>query len=84
VARACCPQPSVRIIRVADVEAGLRGLDDVLRAVRAKRLTDEEAIRRDLLSEIRKFGNYISPSRESDYADALLHEYRKYLLLPSE
>lgn len=81
--RACCPQPSVRIIKVADFEAGLRGLDDVLRAVHAMGLSDEETIRRELLSGIRKFGNYISPARESDYAFALLQEYRKYLASPS-
>jgi len=77
--RACCPQPSVRIIKVADFEAGLRGLDDVLRAVHARGLIDEEALRRDLLAEIRKFGNYISPARESEYALALLREYRKHV-----
>lgn len=75
----CCAKPITRIIKVADFEAGLLGLDQALHNVYISRLDDEEEIQRELLKWIKHFGNYISPSRENDYKEALLREYRKYV-----
>jgi hypothetical protein len=58
----CCGKPVTRIIKVANVEAGLIGLDQ-----------------KELLRWVRDFGNYISPSREQDYTQALLREYKSYV-----
>jgi hypothetical protein len=33
-----------------------------------------------LLRWIRDFGNYVSPSRENDYKQALLREYKIYVV----
>jgi len=41
-------------------------------------LDDEEQIKNELLQYIRHFGNYVAPSRENDYKEALLREYRKF------
>jgi hypothetical protein len=75
----CCERPNVRIIRVAEFEAGLVGLDRALNNVYISGLTNEEEIQRMLLKWIKEFGNYITLSRENDYRKALLREYREYL-----
>jgi hypothetical protein len=75
----CCAKPVTRIIKVADVEAGLLGLDQALRNVYVSGISNEEEIKQELLRLIRDFGNYISPSRENDYKEALLREYRNYV-----
>ena len=75
----CCAKPVTRIIKVADVEAGLLGLDQALRNVYVSGISNEEEIKQELLRLIRDFGNYISPSRENDYKEALLSEYRNYV-----
>jgi hypothetical protein len=80
MARECCPRPIPRIIKVAEIEAGILGLDQALRNVYTSGLADEEEIQRALLKWIKEFGNYITPSRENDYRKALLREYREYLL----
>ena len=79
MAYACCPKPNVRIIKVAEFEAGLVGLNQALRNVYNSGNVNEEEIQRDLLKWIKEFGNYITPSREGDYRKALLREYREYL-----
>ncbi len=76
----CCAKPIARIIKVADFEAGLLGLDQALQNVYMSGLENEGEIQRDLLKWIKGFGNYISPSREDDYKEALLCEYRKYVM----
>ncbi len=76
----CCSKPITRIIRVAEFEAGLIGLDQALRDVFEMGLRDDEAIQRELIRKVRQFGNYISSSREDDYKQALLREYRAFAL----
>jgi len=72
--RACCAKPVVKIIKVADVEAGLMGLEQALQNVYIADLNDEEQIKNELLQWIRDFGNYVTPSREEAYKEALLRE----------
>ena len=79
MAGTCCAKPITRIIKVAEFEAGIRGLDQALRNVYISGLVHEEEIQRDLLKWIKEFGNYITPSREGDYRKALLRDYREYL-----
>jgi len=76
----CCAKPITRIIKVADFEAGLTGLDQALQNVYISGVTGEEEIKRELLRWIRDFGNYVSPSRENDYKQALLREYKSYVV----
>jgi hypothetical protein len=77
--RGCCAKPVARIIKVGNFEAGLVGLDESLRNVYVSAIADEEEIRRDLLTWIKEFGNYIVPSREHDYQDARLREYKIFV-----
>lgn len=74
----CCAKPITRIIKVAEFEAGLMGLDQALQNVYISGVTGEEEIKQELLRWIRDFGNYVSPSRENDYNEALLREYKNY------
>jgi len=78
--QSCCSKPVTRIIRVAEFEAGLVALDQALRNVYISGVNDEEEIKQELLRWIRDFGNYVSPSRENDYKQALLREYKIYVV----
>ncbi len=80
MAGACCSKPITRIIKVAEFDVGLIGLDQALQNVYAQGLTDEEEIQRKLLQRIKECGNYLSSSREDDYRKALLREYRTFVL----
>jgi len=75
----CCSKPIGRIIKVAEFEAGLVGLDNALQNVYISGEASEEKIMAALLEWIRGFGNYISPSREEDYKKALLREYKAWV-----
>lgn len=79
MAESCCGKPVAKIIKVADFEAGLIGLDQALHNVHSAGVTDDEEIMAELLRWIRHFGNYLSSSRENDYKQALLREYRNYV-----
>ncbi len=80
MAARCCSKPITRIIRVAEFDAGLIGLDQALREVSEMELEGEGDVGRELFRRIKEFGNYVSSSREDDYREALLREYRTYVL----
>ncbi len=75
----CCGKPIATIIRVGTFDAGIVGLEAALRNVYTSGTTDEEQIKRDLLFWVQEFGNYISPAKESEYKQALMREYRKFV-----
>jgi hypothetical protein len=79
MAESCCGKPVAKIIKVADFEVGLIGLDQAIRNVHVSGISNEEEITQELLRCIRDLGNYISPSRENDYKQALLREYKNYV-----
>lgn len=75
----CCGKPIATVIRVGTIDAGIVGLEAALRNVYASGATDEDQIKRDLLRWVHEFGNYISPAKESEYTQALMREYRKFV-----
>lgn len=75
----CCSRREIRVIRVADFEAGLRGLDEVMLQVFLSGRKDEEGIVAALLSGLRRSGNYIASAREEAYGEVLLREYRVFV-----
>ncbi len=81
MARSCCAKPVARIIKVADFEAGIVGLEEAFLNVSSAEPRDEEQLRAQLLSCVREFGNYISARREEDYKEALHREYKKFRAL---
>lgn len=78
----CCAAAAARKIRQIDVNGipvGLYQLDEVLAEVLTCGLTDEQQIGDKLLKRIMIF-NYVPPAMVQKYRDALLEEYKKYLL----
>ena len=74
----CCDKPIAKIIKVGDTEAGIIGLEYVLRDVYLAVIKDEKQLQRELLVRVKALGNYISPSRKEAYKQALLREYRTF------
>jgi hypothetical protein len=72
----CCIKPIAKIIKIGDTQVGLTGLETAFRNVFELKIQDDEIIKNELLSQIIEFGNYITQSRESDYKEALLREYK--------
>jgi small redox-active disulfide protein 2 len=62
---------------------GLNGLTDILDAVKAMQLLDETEIKELLLEKI-KAENYVPPSREEDYQNAIYREFKKAIGEPIE
>jgi len=75
----CCGKPVAKIIKVGELEAGLIGLDQAIQNVFIAGVRDDEEIKKELLRWVRHFGNYVSPSREQDYEQALLREHKSYV-----
>jgi hypothetical protein len=75
----CCVKPIATIIKVESIDVGIVGLETVLHNVYISGVKDEVQIKTDLVQRVKEFGNYISPSRENDYKQALLREYRKHI-----
>ncbi len=84
MSKSCCGKPLAKIIKVGTFDAGIVGLEATLKNVYISGLNDEEQIKTELLRLVRELGNYISPGTESDYKDALLREYRKFIEKQSE
>lgn len=75
----CCGRPSATIIRVADFDAGILGLQTAILNVYVSGAEKEEELMDALLREVKALGNYIAPSRENDYKTALLREYGAFV-----
>ncbi|MGB9773280.1 MAG: hypothetical protein ACP5JH_04620 [Bacteroidota bacterium] len=74
----CCAKPITKIIKVGDIDTGIIGLENALLNVYISGVDDEEQLKRELLLWIKMFGNYVSRSREEDYKQALLREYKRF------
>jgi hypothetical protein len=68
--------PGVRRIPIDGIETGITGLDECIAAVRTLGLSDDSAIREELLARLAK-GNYIPTKKREAYGAALLEEYRR-------
>ena len=76
--KSCCSTPIGRIIRVGSFEAGIIGLDEMLKRVATAAPANEEELKKQLLLMAREYGNYIGPGAEVLYKEALLRELRIY------
>lgn len=77
--KSCCVKPIAKIIKVGTFDAGIIGLEEALKHIYISGIKDEEQLKTELLRLVKDFGNYISPGTETDYKDALLQEYRKFV-----
>lgn len=74
----CCPgRTTTKKVRVGDLEVGIAELDAIL--AKAAELGDatEDELKRTLMRETKKH-NYVPPSAERDYADAILAEFIRF------
>jgi len=79
MARGCCPPKGIRIIRVGDFEAGVKGLEQVLeKAYQQGWLPEQEGLGKALVEGLRAAGNYIGSKVEAAYGEALTNLYREY------
>ncbi|OGN91745.1 MAG: hypothetical protein A2Z75_07425 [Chloroflexi bacterium RBG_13_50_10] len=77
--RPCCPAAAARMTKKLPLpggEVGIVNLEDILKEVGPMKLTDKEAIKKELLQRV-KIYNYVAPGAESDYSKALLNEYER-------
>ena len=75
----CCAADAMRRVRPMGVNGatiGLAMLDLAFAEVQALGLTDETAVRAELLKQV-KFYNYVPASAAEAYADAVDREYAK-------
>lgn len=66
----------VRQIRVAGVKVGIVGLDEILEQVAEESINTDEEIAGRLLDLVRQV-NYVLPSKEQEYRQALLREFKR-------
>lgn len=74
----CCDKPIAKIIMVGDIEVGILGLEEAFQQIYRMNIKDEDRLKAEILTKIREFGNYITPSREEIYKESLLREYKKF------
>ena len=67
----------VRKIRVAGIKVGLVGLDGILEQVAGESIETDEEVAGRLLNLVRQ-ANYVLPSKEQEYRQALLREFKRY------
>jgi hypothetical protein len=79
MSKSCCVKPIAKIIKVGTFDAGIIGLEAVLKNVYTSGVKDEEQIKTELLRLVKEYGNYIASGTECEYEDALFGEYQKYL-----
>lgn len=63
-------------IIVGNVQIGISGLSNIIDEIKAMGFSDEAKLRLHLLEKA-KVNNYVPPSKENEYADALLKFYKK-------
>ena len=76
----CCAAAAARMIKKLALpggfEVGIVNLDNILKEVADLKLVDDEAIKKELLKRV-KIYNYVAPSADNEYSEALLREYKR-------
>ncbi|MCQ8894028.1 MAG: hypothetical protein NQU46_05295 [Methanolinea sp.] len=75
----CCAAEALRRIRQVDVggiTVGLAMLDDIIDEVQGLHLASKDAIVNELVKRIKVY-NYVPPSAEDKYREAMYREYEK-------
>ena len=76
----CCAAAAARMMKkltLADgSQAGILYLEEILKEVADLKLVDNETIRKELLRRV-KIYNYVAPSADNEYSEALFNEYRR-------
>jgi len=76
----CCEAAAARMTKKLTLldgfQVGILYLESILKEVAELKLTDAEAIKKELLDRV-KAHNYVASSAEYDYSVALFREYRR-------
>jgi hypothetical protein len=77
----CCPAAAAKMIKKlvlpGGFQVGIANLHDILKEVAESKLADDNAIRKELLKKV-KIYNYVAPSADDEYSEALLKEYKRH------
>lgn len=66
-----------KVILSDGLQVGIKNLDNILKEVAQLTLTDNEALKQEILKRVKDCNNYVPPSAEDEYAASLLREYLK-------
>lgn len=78
MSRPCCAKmQGLKIINVDGMEVGLIGLDNIFLEVYLSGVEDEDILKEELFKKVRE-KNYMSEKLKSQYATALLREYKAF------
>jgi hypothetical protein len=75
----CCAAAAARMIKKLALpggEVGIVNLQSILKTVADLQLADDNAIKEELLKRV-KIHNYVAPSADDEYSEALLDEYKR-------
>jgi len=75
----CCAASAARMIKklvLPGGEVGVVNLQSILNAVADLQLADDKVIKEELLKRV-KIYNYVAPSADNEYSEALLQEYKR-------
>jgi len=78
-AKPCCAAAAARMIKklvLPGGEVGVVNLESILKEVADLKLADDNAIKKELLNRV-KIYNYVAPSVDDEYSEALLEEYKR-------
>ncbi len=79
-AKPCCAAAAARMVKRITLpdgsQVGIVNLENILKEVAALTLADDEIIKKELLARVKIF-NYVAPSADYEYSEALLGEYKK-------
>lgn len=68
----------IQKIKIGDAKIGLTGLMEIFTEVKQSQISDDLILRRVILERVKR-QNYVPPTNEKLYEDALLREYKKFL-----
>ena len=78
--RPCCAEAAAGIVKKLTIaggfQVGIANLESVLEEIAGMKLADDNGIKQELLRRV-KIYNYVAPSAEEEYSEALLEEYKK-------
>jgi len=79
-AKPCCPAAAARMVKKlvlpGGFQVGISNLENILKEVADLKLVDNETIKKELLKRV-KIYNYMAPSADNEYSEALFNEYQR-------
>ncbi len=75
----CCGIKGLRMVRIGNDMVGLTGVNAILESLYIEGWSpDDEGLGQSVVARLREAGNYITPSGESAYGEALRDLFREF------